>query len=375
MPTHVIDLKKAEEPRDVVHQAVQALAEGKLVAFPTETVYGIAASALREDAVDRLITAKGRDRKQPISLAVKSAEDALDYVPKMSPLGARLARRCWPGPLTIVMDDNHDDSVVTRLPQSVQDLVAPEGSIGLRVPAHDIILAVLRLSAGPLALTSANLSGQPAATSGEEVVAALGDKIDMVIDDGPSKFSQASTVIRVRENKFEVLREGVLNETTLKRLAEVMFLIVCTGNTCRSPMGELLLKKRVAEIKSCTIKALETEGIAISSAGIAAMAGGKPSREAVEVMAERGLDLTSHKSQPLSDRLVRHADLILTMTNGHRQAIVSHWPEIAPRTKVLCRDQSDVSDPIGGPLALYQQCADQIDAQLEQWVKELDLGK
>ena len=90
-------------------------------------------------------------------------------------------------------------------------------------------------------------------------------------------------------------------------------------------------------------------------------------------MNERVLDLSLHDSQPLSYRLVRYADLIITMTRGHREAIVNHWPDAAPRTFVLSRNRGDVADPIGGPADLYRKCADQIDAYLAEWVETLDL--
>ena len=88
MAPAVIDVRTAEDPRDVVHRAVQALAEGKLVAFPTETVYGLAASALNEEAVQRLAEVKGRGAGHPFSLAIKSAEEVLDYIPELSPLAS-----------------------------------------------------------------------------------------------------------------------------------------------------------------------------------------------------------------------------------------------------------------------------------------------
>ena len=116
----VIDIRSAEDTRDVVHRAVQALAEGRLVALPTETVYGLAASALDERAVKRLLAVKNRPEGQPLTLAVKSADDALDYVPDLSLLGRRLARRCWPGPVTLVVDDRHPDSLIGQLAPSVR---------------------------------------------------------------------------------------------------------------------------------------------------------------------------------------------------------------------------------------------------------------
>ena len=94
MPPLVINLRDADDQRDVVHRAVQALAEGKLVVFPTETVYGVAASALNSDAVERLLAVKARKPGHPLTIAIKSADDALDYVPDKLPTAARLARRC-----------------------------------------------------------------------------------------------------------------------------------------------------------------------------------------------------------------------------------------------------------------------------------------
>jgi protein-tyrosine phosphatase len=140
-------------------------------------------------------------------------------------------------------------------------------------------------------------------------------------------------------------------------------------------MAEALLRKRLADKFGCTADELEDRGVLVLSAGIAAAPGGRAANEAVNIMRERGLDLTQHESQPLSDRLVRYADLIITMTRGHREAILSHWPDAAPRTFTLSRNRGDVADPIGGPADLYRKCADQIDAHLAEWVNDLDLDQ
>lgn len=369
----VIDIRSADDSRDVVHQAVQALAEGRLVAFPTETVYGVAASALNEEAVDRLLAAKGRQTGHPLTLAIKSADEALDYVPRLSPLGQRLARRCWPGPITLVAENHDDDSLLSQLPSGVRQAVIPADTVGLRVPAHPMILDVLTMLAGPLTLTSANKTGEGDAVTAEQVVNGLGDAVHLVLDDGKSRFAQPSSVVRLRDNAYEVLREGVVSSTNLKRLSSLIILLVCTGNTCRSPMAEMWTRKLLAEQLGCGLDDVEDNGVIVMSAGIAAMVGGRASPEAVTVMSRTGMDLSGHGTQPVTEKLIRHADLILTMTNGHRQAILAQWPEAAPRTMLVCHDGRDVSDPIGGPLEDYERCSEQIRSELQIRLGELSL--
>jgi len=377
MPPEVVDLAHSEDSRDVVHRAVQALVEGRLVAFPTETVYGVAASALDERAVMRLVEVKGRKPGHALPLAIKSADEARDYAPDMSPLAQRLARRCWPGPVTLVVDDSHPESLVRRLPPKVQEAVSPENTVGLRVPGHRVILDVLRMLAGPLALSSANRSGQPDAVTAAEVIDALGKQLGLVLDDGPCRFGQPSSVVEVKDDQYEILRPGVVPEKTLRRLSTAMVLLVCTGNTCRSPMAEISLRETLAKRLGCSIEEVDDPksgrpGVIVMSAGIAAMMGGRASHEAVETMANLGLDLRGHETQPLTETLVRHADTIWTMTRSHREAIVAQWPDAAERTALLSLDGSDVVDPIGGPLERYQRCASQIRSALEARLDEFD---
>ncbi|MEM6797951.1 MAG: L-threonylcarbamoyladenylate synthase [Planctomycetota bacterium] len=370
MPPVVVDVAKAEDVRDVVHRTVQALAEGKLVALPTETVYGLAASACNAAAVEKLFEAKGRDPSVPFALAIKSAAEAEDYSPGWSPLAARLARRCWPGPVTLVLEADHPASLVGQLPESVRQYLCPQGTVGLRVPANAVVQDVLRMLPGPIALTSANRSGEPAAVNAVEVVEAVGDSVALVLDDGPAHYGQASSVAMVNGDGLKVLREGVVGVSTLERLSRSLVIMVCTGNTCRSPMAEGLMRRALAEELGCGDDELEDKGLVVASAGLAAASGSPPSREAVTLMAERGIDLEGHAAQQLTDQLVRHADAMITMTRGHRQAIVGHWPDAAPRTKLLIPD-GDVADPIGGPLEVYRRCAEQIARGVQAHVRTI----
>jgi protein-tyrosine phosphatase len=375
MAPQILDLATAGDPRDAVHRAVQALVEGKVVALPTETVYIATASALSERGVERLLAIRKGQLDGPATLAVRSTDELLDYVPELPPVGQRLARRCWPGPVTIQLSDAQPESAVHRLPTRVRQAVVPGGEIRLRVPAHELVLSALRLLAGPVVMIGARHTEDADSVTAEDVVSRLDGEVDLVLDDGRCKFAQRSSIVRVQGGGFQVVRQGVFTEANLKRLASFMVVLVCTGNTCRSPMAEVLLKKRVADRLGCKIEELDDRGVVIMSAGLSAPPGARAAAEAIQTMHDRGLELRQHESQPISERIVRFADVIITMTRGHRDAILQTWPDAEPRVHLISRGRGDVSDPIGGPLDLYRRCSEQLDAYLAEWIEELPLDE
>src|SRR5687767_11127767 len=175
MAPQVFDVSAASDPRDAVHRAVQALVEGKVVALPTETVYIAAASGLSERAVERLLALRAGKLEGPATLAVRSTEEVLDYVPQLPPIGQRLARRCWPGPVTLQLADAHPDSAIHRVPERSRKVIVPDGHIRVRVPAHELVLRVLRLIKGPVVMIGARRPSDGDAVTAQEVVSRLGD--------------------------------------------------------------------------------------------------------------------------------------------------------------------------------------------------------
>lgn len=367
----VLDWRRAANPRRIIRRAVQALAQGQVVGFPTETVYGLAISALVPEAVDRLTEAKGRPETKPFALAIGGAEEILDWVPKLSLLGRRLARRCWPGPVTLVCGDGVEQGLAGKLPENVRRRVCPADTLGLRAPAHEAILNVLRQLPGPLVLTSANQSGGPESATAEAMLEAVGDRIDLAIVDGPCRYGAPSTVVQLAGDRLNVLREGIVPSATLERLSGCVIVFVCTGNTCRSPLAEALCKKMLADQLGCTLEELPARGFTVCSAGLAAMTGGPAASEAVEVAREMGADLDQHASRPLSPDLARQADLLITMTRGHSLALTDQLASLGIRPRLLRADGEDIPDPIGADRETYRACARQIQDCLEQLLPEV----
>ncbi len=361
----------ASESPDLVHRAAAALAAGRLIAFPTETVYGVAANALAPEALARLGASKGRPEDKPWTVALRHPAEVLDWAPDLGPLGRRLARRCWPGPVTLVCGEGVERGRLGELPPAVRARLAPQGTVGLRVPAHAAVLHTLDRVSFPVVLTSANRGGEPPAVTAEEVVAAVGDDLDLVLDDGPCHFGQPSTVLRVEGNAWKVLREGVVTADEVTQLGLCVVVFVCTGNTCRSPMAEALCKQMLAERLGCPPEELPRRGFLVLSAGVAAMAGGGPATEAVAAAGEMGADLGGHVTQPLTADLADQADYLVAMTAGHLEALGEPDDALTPRPRLLAPDGADVADPIGSDGEVYRDCARQIREYLEPLVTEL----
>jgi L-threonylcarbamoyladenylate synthase len=176
----------------VIARAARVLEGGGLVAFPTDTVYGLGADASRPDAIERLYEAKGRDRSKPLAMLVADAETAARLAETWGALAQRLAEAYWPGALTIVA-----------------------GGTGFRVPAHAAARALAASLKGGLLATSANRSGDPDPHTAREVVDALGGSVDLVLDGGEVG-GVASTVVRVTDSGLEVLREGAISAAELE---------------------------------------------------------------------------------------------------------------------------------------------------------------
>lgn len=180
------------------------IAQGKLIGFPTETVYALAADATNNTAISAIYAAKQRDEGKPLSLLVKSVAQirALCDVP---PLAEMLLRAYAPGPITLVLPLKPGHSLSPLLNAGMK-------TIGVRIPNHPIALAILQATSVPLVGTSANISGEAEALCAESMVQNLGDAISLVIDGGKSPLGIASTVVEITNGTFKLLRDGSISQ-------------------------------------------------------------------------------------------------------------------------------------------------------------------
>lgn len=208
--TEVIAIDALGTQGDRIARAAACLRAGGLVAFPTETVYGLGANALDRDAVRRLFTAKGRPANDPLIVHVASLESARPLVTVIPAVAVTLAARFWPGPLTMIM---------RRSPAVPDEVTAGLDTVAVRVPAHPVARALIEAAGIPVAAPSANLFSRPSPTAAAHVLEDLRDRIDMVVDGGTTSVGVESTVLDLSTNPPVVLRPGAI---TLEMIHDVL---------------------------------------------------------------------------------------------------------------------------------------------------------
>ncbi|MDD3906179.1 MAG: L-threonylcarbamoyladenylate synthase [Candidatus Omnitrophica bacterium] len=355
--TLVLKIDPENPDEKIIAVAADALKSGQLVAFPTETVYGLGANLLDERAIARLNKVKARPADKPFTVMICDIAMITKFGCDLAPQAKALVDKYWPGPLTIILKTGDGRKT------------------GFRMPANKTAIMLLKHAGFPVAVPSANISGRTPPVTPQEVLAQMDGLIDILLSAGPAKVGIESTVVDMSVTPPKVLREGAIstaeileaikiNSNFMPNVKSVLF--ICTGNSCRSIMAEGLLKKRLEE--------LGKPGITVRSAGTRAIDGFPPMVETINVMDSEGVDVSGMRSTSITDDIIKESDLIFVMSRAHKSEIIRQVPEAAGKTFLL-REYGMVSgkpadpeipDPIGMDAAGYRACLNVIKEEVER---------
>lgn len=488
--TKVVKIDPNNIDYEILSEAALIIQNGGTVVFPTETVYGLGADALNEDACDKIFKAKGRPSDNPLIVHINSLKELSELVNDIPENAKILAEHFWPGPLTMIL--NKKDIVSYKVTAGLE-------TVAIRMPKSKIANELIRLSKRPIAAPSANTSGKPSPTNASHVIEDMLGRVDMIIDGGSCEIGLESSVIDITGETPTILRPGGVTKEDVEKLfgkceydpaiiksdenivpkspgqkyrhyspkAEVILykgnlykivdaikkdcksyieagkkvgimatdqtkdfynegivrvvgdrkkpitiasdlfnelrnfdslgvdiilaeafddigigkaimnrlekasskkielgklkiLLICTGNTCRSPMAEGIMR--------CIVNA-ENLDIEVSSAGISAIEGDKASKNAVCVLNEIGIDISSHRSKQVTQKMLDEVDIVLTMTRQHKDILLRSFKDLEDKIytlKEFSKDSvsndelMDILDPYGGNYDIYKASSKEI---------------
>ncbi len=210
-----IDKNNPENNLVALKRATNILKNNGLVAFPTETVYGLGANALKNECVEKIYLAKGRPSDNPLIVHISKLEDVYKLAKNVPKLAIDIMKKFWPGALTIILEKNE------IVPEKTSGGL---NTVAIRMPSNKIALALIEKAGFPIAAPSANISGKPSPTNASHVFKDLNSKIDMILDGGDCDFGLESTIIEILENKINILRPGNITKEMLAEVSENIFI-------------------------------------------------------------------------------------------------------------------------------------------------------
>lgn len=349
-----------------IEKAVEVIKEGGIVVLPTDTVMGLGTHFLNINGQKRIYKIKRRKFEKPLIIFINNKEELKKFVKpaKLGILREKIISNFWPGPITLIFYSKIRGNFLW---------VSRENKVGVRIPDYPLVLELLEKT-GPLATTSANISGKPPVKSYKKIDGFIKKGVDYIIPENSYGLSP-STVLDVSSLPFKLLRKGpvsivAIEELILRKIKidskiPLNVLFVCSGNTCRSPMAMGLMRKYLPSRLRKVVR--------VKSRGTDAIPGIPLSENAKKVLREIGIDLSFHRAKPLDIDALEWADFIFVMERKHFEKILRFgFGEKVRLLSGYSSGKTEIFDPYGEGLEEYRRVLSLMKEPIKRIVKDIE---
>jgi L-threonylcarbamoyladenylate synthase len=373
MEYYKIDPKNPD--RKIVKRAIKVLQEGGIIVYPTNTLYGLGVDVFNQKALDRLFVLKQRGPRQPVSLLVASLEQLRSLYATVSAEQYRQLLRLLPGKYTFLLKSRFKENM-PYLSSGQRDSDGEGPKAGFRIAECDLCRQLVIGLGDPITSTSANISGKPNAKTVQDIIAQFGDRLDLILDAGPTPDLRGSTIIDLTKNPYLVVREGAVTLAELrrkwtdvpfrKRKEKFRVTFVCSGNICRSAMAEGILREILSKTRFKNV-------VEVESAGTLPGASGPAHPLTLKTLNAHGIDMYHHQARAINAQIVEESDLLICMAVNHYEYLRAHFPQHKEKIVLLKEwhrrsklSNPSIADPIGHDEAFYEQTFVEIQNEIKR---------
>lgn len=353
--------------KKIIEKAANVIKAGGVIVYPTDTLYGLGVDISNKQAMDRLYYLKGRNSGKPVSILVNDLEQIEKLVGKLYKIEYSAAKMFLPGKMTLIISSK-DKLSIPRMSHFKK--------LGFRIPKSKITNMLIENVGSPISTTSVNISSKENVKNIEDILAIFGDKIDLILDGGPVKSTQGSSILDLTTEPPTLLRKGEISRSEIVQkfgydistnyCGKFLVTFVCSGNICRSPMGEGILNKLISKTKFKNI-------VEINSAGTLNIPHTPAHIHALKVSENSKVDIHDHISKHVQAKIVRESNLIIALALDHFAYLRQKYP--AFKNKIILLKQwkksrvltnPSVSDPIGHDEKYFENTFKEIAAEIKR---------